>query len=149
MVANEQSAGSIPLPDPTVLTTDALHREISHLRALLEQRIKMMEAQRVELKEDLGETVRTAFASAKEAVGEQNLANQRAIEKSEAATSREVVALRRDIDDLKTRVTTVEQQKVGAREDRSGLYAGIGAISGLIFLMMGIVAFVLSRGGGP
>jgi hypothetical protein len=46
-----------------------------------------------------------------------------------------------------TRITQLESQKVGAREDRTGLYATLGAVGGLVFLVMGVLAFLAARGG--
>jgi hypothetical protein len=77
---------SRPIPDPTVLTTTALEREILHLRELLEDKIT---AER-ELRE------------------QQQKASQEAIAKTESLSNQNVEALRREIGDLKDRIGRVE-----------------------------------------
>src|SRR5580765_29323 len=106
------NGGSRPVPDPTVLTTAALYREVQHLTELLESKMnaldtkmtghflidaqrfakideqfKTIESQRVEQKRDTQDALTAALTAQKEAVGKQDEANQKAITKSEAATA--------------------------------------------------------------
>lgn len=129
-------SSSRPVPDPTSLTTEALHREVSQLRELLETfvqgenkvtgerfasittQLNLIERQRVEQKMDTKQAVDAALAAAKEAVKEQTTASERAIAKSETATTKSidqlgdkfdtaVDGLRREIGDLKERISKV------------------------------------------
>lgn len=169
MVAGEDEHGSRPVPDPTVLTTEALHREISALRELvlervdrvtevadekfdsIETQLDLIERQRVEQKKDTKDAVDAALAAAKEAVKEQTTASERAIAKSEAATTKSIDQLgvtfttaidgsRRESADLKERVVAAEQQKVGGQEARTVAQetrAGLSSVA-----QLGIAAFV-------
>lgn len=111
-----------PVPDPTLLTTQQLEREISGLRALLEQRIEerhelyqaelaglsrvnaekfskveqqfeLVERQRVEQKADTKTAVDAALSAQKEAVKEQTTASGLAIAKSETGTTKQLEQL--------------------------------------------------------
>jgi len=114
---------STPVPDPTVLTTEALQREIKGVRELLEMRVnslqhlmdsqsanrvelvnekfrkvsqefELVERQRVEQKTDTKSAVDAALIAQKEAVKEQTIAQGTAIAKSEAGTAEQLKALR-------------------------------------------------------
>jgi hypothetical protein len=153
----ETDPGSRPVPDPTVLTTEALQREVLALRESLNQRIsglrelveeelegndkvteerfasidtqlQLIERQRVEQKTDTKSALEAALSAAEKAVKEQTTASEARTDKSEASTTKSIdqlaatfdtafQGLRRDLDDLKTRMTTVEQQKVGRSEE--------------------------------
>ena len=105
-------------PDPTVLTTEQLLREINGLQELLETKLEVLdikmtghflidgqrftkideeftaiETQRVEQKRDTQDALAFALTSQKEAVGKQDEANQKAISKSEAATAETLAKL--------------------------------------------------------
>ena len=101
-----------PIPDPTLLTTEALHREIGRLQELFEARVEGL----VELWK---EAVAAALASQKELVELQTDANERAVAKSDASTTKQLDqisdtfktafdGLRRDIDSAKERISSVE-----------------------------------------
>lgn len=193
----------VPPPDPTTLTTAALHREIGVLRELIEtrfgdrdrearslarergeqftalrelllQRIAGLsdlvdekfiaaERQRIEQKSDTKAAVDAALTAQKEAVKEQTTASDRSIAKSEAATGKQleqqqetsataIDGLRRSIDDLKERIQEVAtiangfgQQKLGAKEDRTALYATVGILITVMLAMMALAAFLATR----
>lgn len=167
-----------PVPDPTSLTTEQLHREISSVRELIEarfdsvdklltekfygvgQKFDLVEKQRVEQKSDTQSAVGAALIAQKESVREQTIASERAIAKSETATMKQleqlqvnfttaVEGLRREIGDLKDRVAEVDakisgvqMQKVGAKEDRTGLYASIAVVLAVLSIISAAVAFM-------
>lgn len=139
-MSRDSDGGSRPVPDPTVLTTEALMREVASLKELLELRISnesaarysaiqnlsmrmdLTEQQRVELKRDTKNAVDAAFAAAKEAVREQTTASALSIAKSEGATNEQlrqlsttfttaVDGVTRNLDDAKDRINKLEQMQ--------------------------------------
>ncbi len=100
--------GSRPVPDPTVLTTEQLLREIARIDQRMtdllsgadeivaeklhsvELQFALVERQRVEQKVDTKSAVDAALIAQKEAVREQTTASERAIAKSEAATAKQI-----------------------------------------------------------
>ena len=153
----------IPRPDPTRLTTAALIREIAALRELLETQIDALdrltkdrfetaERHRIEQKTDTKTMLDAALASQQAAVAktEANFEKQISQLGTNAGTVNE--GLRRSLDDLKgllndlkDRVTTIESTKLGAKEDRTGLYATLAAAGGLILLMFAVFGFMLTK----
>ena len=110
------NGGSRPVPDPTVLTTEQLHREIAAAVRLLqaegegrmnlfrseiqsiqdanairfaniEKEFALVENRRVEQKVDTKTAVDAALQAAKSAVNEQTVAQEKAITKSETAAA--------------------------------------------------------------
>jgi len=141
------AAAPPPVPDPTTLTTQQLLREISSLRELMrtsldgtreitqekfrsvERYLEQAEGQRVEQKADTKAAVDAALSAAKEAVKEQTIASERAIAKSEAATSKQleqqsatfstaIGGVTVALGDVKDRVGKIEYVKQGAAETR-------------------------------
>jgi len=172
-MAVQQGVGGRPDPDPTVLTTENLQREIVGVKDLIERAInslaaltaeqfkgvhrelELVEARRVELKSDSGTTLAAALAAAKEAVGktETNFAEQLKQLGVLAATERE--AANKALVDLKERVQAIESTKLGNQEavntrqaSNSAIYAGIGAVVTLILALIAVVAFVAANDSG-
>ena len=125
-----------------------------HIQA--EQQFALVERQRVEQKKDTKDAVDAALTAQKEAVREQTAASERAIAKSEAATSKqldqlsvtfttEAASLRRELGEMKERVTTIEQQKIGAKEDRGGLYAGLAMLASFLVIALAVVGLIATR----
>ena len=183
-------------PDPTTLTTDAIRREVKELVAeqersilslrelllakieaevaLTAERFITSERLRLEQKSDTKAAVDAALTAQKEAVKEQTIASERAIAKSEAATTKQLEqqqvtfqtvsdALRRSIDEVKERsveenramrtsvseVATsangIVQQKVGAKEDRTSLYATIAVMASIAIALVAVIGFLLTK----
>jgi hypothetical protein len=139
-----------PVPDPTVLTTEQLLREIATLREYIEavtegqnrviderfnavdKEFVLIERQRVEQKADTKEALAAALQAAKEAVQEQTLASEKAISKSEDTTAKEIDGLKtqyekafeaqlRSSDELKERIAANELQIAAPREQSVGI----------------------------
>jgi hypothetical protein len=102
------------------------------------------------------EAVAAALKAQQEAAARQDEANQKAIDKSEVATSKTIVtnqelaaaqlaAMARNQDDLKDRVVRMESTKVGANENRTGMYAAIAAIGGILAIVLIIAAALATR----
>lgn len=133
-----QQVQSSPNPDPTILTTQALFREIKHIEDSMaaafkeveilstekfrrvEQQFELVERQRVEQKKDTKDAVDAALTAQKEAVKEQTAASERAIAKSEEATRKQLEQLsntfttafegmRRSIDETKERISEADK----------------------------------------
>jgi hypothetical protein len=138
-----------PVPDPTVLTTQALYREVSALQELIEQVVKgtrevidqqfykveqqfeLVERQRVEQKKDTKDAVDAALTAQKEAVREQTSASERSIAKSETATNKQLeqlattfsntqASLLARIDELKERIVDVDRKAESVAQQRAG-----------------------------
>jgi hypothetical protein len=182
---NTHTEGSRPVPDPTVLTTQALMREVEALRELLGQRIEalddkmserltgvirvrdeevrgiedklsLVEQQRVEQKKDTKDAVDAALTAQKEAVREQTTASERSIAKSETATTKSIEQLgekfdtsidgmRREVADLRERLTTVEQRRVGGQEATASTGAILGYAIGAAGVLSAVVAIIASH----
>lgn len=127
---------NFPVPDPTQLTTEALHREINALRDLLETRLDAasdLSLSRLKAIEDrfssIEGSIQIALQAQKELAALQETANQKAIDKTEKATEARLVdlaasnkataaGLHSKIDDLKDRVSRIENRKEGAQETK-------------------------------
>jgi hypothetical protein len=153
--------GSRPVPDPTLLTTEQLLREIGGLKDLVESWIdtleqvnaeklrsvwsqfEIVERQRVEQKADSKAAVDAALSAQKEAVKEQTTASERSIAKSEASTTKQLEQLSETfatnisslsglIGDNKERILALETLKVSASETRTDQRLNIGMVVGIL-----------------
>jgi len=156
-----------PTPDPTVLTTEQMLREVASAKEFMFSRIDgvvdvmvekfdgvsvqlgLVERQRVEQKNDTKAAVDAALAAAKEAVKEQTTASGLSITKSETATAEQLKQLSQTfttansgltllLNDLKTRVERIENLKQGGRETLSGIYA-FAAFLAVVTVVLGAV----------
>lgn len=186
----QREGDGTPPQDPTALTTQALIREIEGLREFQDLRIdtardtlselfkmriealnekvtqqfELVERQRVEQKKDTKDAVDAALTAQKEAVQEQTTASDRAIAKSEAATTRQleqltitfnngINSLTQRLDEVKERLNQVDNRdsvQVGARgqtlESRQQSQWGTGtiiAVAGVLLAFMGIAVTVV------
>lgn len=158
-------------PDPTVLTTAALMREIEHLNktfdqifrardeirndkfSYVEKQFALIERHREEQKLDTKAAVDAALIAQKEAVKEQTLASERAIAKSESATTKQldqqasgfstaISGVFNQLNDVKERMTRVESGKQGGTDRAQAINTVIIAVLALITMgsiIMGIV----------
>jgi hypothetical protein len=140
-----------PVPDPTVLTTEALMREVAHTRELvdaklvslggriderfrsIDEQFDLVENRRVEQKSDTKAAVDAALQAAKEAVQEQKSASDLSTAKTESGFSEQLkqlsetfstalAGITRSIDDLKERIVTIESTKAGGQQAYTVLY---------------------------
>jgi hypothetical protein len=139
-------------PDPTLLTTEALQREVNNLKEIIkntdiatreimnekfhsvDQQFVSAERARIEQKADTKAAVDAALIAQKEAVREQTLASEKAIAKSEVSTNSKLEESDKRVDDLKTRVGTIESIKRGGKEATASIYAFAGFVVTLIVI---------------
>jgi beta-phosphoglucomutase-like phosphatase (HAD superfamily) len=127
------------IPDPSTLTTEQLLREVDRVKELMvselhglegryDTQFGLIERQRVEQKTDTAVAVQAAFSAAKEAVKEQTIASDKAIDKSERAMTDQqkqmastfttaIEGVSEVLNDLKERVGRIETATVAVRED--------------------------------
>jgi hypothetical protein len=164
-----------PRPDPTILTTEQLQRavvalennfkmQLGGLRELLDarfdkvdQQFDLVERQRVEQKQDTKVAVDAALQAQKEAVREQTLASERAIAKSEAATTKQLEQLGTTfttalgstgvtLSDIKERVGRIESVKVGVQENTTHSQQSWGvavAVASVVIALMAVVVAIV------
>jgi hypothetical protein len=160
-----------PVPDPTVLTTDQLRRELGMLRELIEARIegddkfvaerfagiqKQFEERdiRTKLQVDAASTaVSAALQAQKEAAYQSQQSNDKAILKSEAGFSKEIGSLEtlinatkesltQTIGDLRSRLDRGEGGNTGAKEARQDAQMTIGTVLGIVGGIVGILTLI-------
>jgi chromosome segregation ATPase len=154
---------SRPVPDPTVLTTAQLQREIAGvdqkiaaLKDLTESDLEGLEAvvaekfntvdtqfalierQRVEQKIDSGNALAAALAAAKEAVTKNEEATKEQLAQLKATFDTAIKGVTDLLSDLRDRVGKIENLKQGGSESRAGLYAALGGA--VAFLGLTVVA---------
>lgn len=159
---------STPIPDPTELTTDALHREIAQLESSISRRfaserefvqekfnsvdkqLALIEDRRVEQKQDTSAAVAAALSAAKEAVNEQKDASDKSITKTETATDAQIAQLNQtiqtaiaglvsNVNDLKERVVVLEASKLGGMAERSESRSSSTALVGMAGLILTVI----------
>ncbi len=149
-------SGHYPYPatgDPSALTTAQLLREVGILKELMltmfqamEAKNLLLEGQRVEQKNDTKNALDAALSAAKEAVREQTIASDRAIQKSEQSTKEQLAQMNNtfqlaiatssdNLNELKDRVTRIESLKQGGQEKMTGIYAMVGFFGTLLLII--------------
>ena len=160
-----------PVPDPTILTTEQLLREIDRAIKLLTSEIKgdqetnevrfkgierefaLTEDRRKEQKVDTKVAVDAALQAAEKAVKEQTVASEKSITKSEtsaaeqskqqyATFSASLKGVSDTLADVKDRVNKIEASKVGALEIRNTQRLDMGTIIAVIAIAITIITFL-------
>lgn len=107
----EKKVGSVPVPDPTKLTTDAVDRAKAEIEKLFDEKLagskSFIDEKFVGVKTEF--TMRdialaAAFKAAEAAVKQQNESNTLAIDKAGTAFTKQIDSLDEKIDDLKARI---------------------------------------------
>jgi hypothetical protein len=107
-------------------------------------KFRIIERLRVEQKEDVKAAVDAALAAQKEAIGKSEAATKEQIAGLGATATTAYEALRRDIDDLKNRLTVVEATSLGQRESRSGFTSAANLIIAVLVLVVGVTAIIVT-----
>lgn len=151
-----------PTPDPTILTTDSLRREIAASTSLTDAKLEALsqrldtkidgnaalseerhaftrreliagEERRLEHKEDTRTTVDTAFRNAGAAITE-----------SKATATDKIRSVESTVSDLKDRVLRLETQQQTKTETRDDSRSNIGMIVGIAGALFGLIVIVLA-----
>lgn len=123
--------GSVPVPDPTKLTTDAVNAAKADIEKLFDTKMEGFRELVTEKFQGRDTALAAALKAAQELVKQQNDSNTLAIDKSADAFSKQIDSLNAKIDDLKERISDI------GRKD----WATVGAY---IVGAVGIAALVLS-----
>jgi hypothetical protein len=146
-------------------TVDALHDQIlaeiasavGRLRDVhdakfqsVDMQFKERDVRAVEQASAATRAVEAALAAQKEAVAKSEAAVGKQLEEQQKTSNTAISDLRRSIDDLKERIGEIAQvvngsvqQRVGAREDRSGLYATIGIAVTVLLAAIAVVGVIV------
>jgi cobalamin biosynthesis Mg chelatase CobN len=172
-VADTDIQDTRPVPDPTVLTTEASVRleamirnlissEITHLEVLFDQKLaeiktqlKMLDARTAEQKKDTKDALDAALAAQKEAVASQTASSEKSITKSETATTERIKgveaqqatsskAMDDKISDLKDRVVAIESIKLGNTEQTANMRAGGMDTRGNMASIMSVIMAIIA-----
>ena len=138
--------GSTPVPDPTERTTQALLREIAALKELMAARLDAME-KAMDIKFDgIQRQFSDALQAAKEAVGKQQDASDKAISKSELAFTKqidqmgELIQLSRQASD--ERINGIKEQLSMIAGTGGGLKQGWTYLTGAVILVVGLLGIL-------
>lgn len=102
------------------------------------------------------EAVAAALTAQKEAAAKQDEANAKAIDKSEKATaetiktnqelsSNRLDGLTKGLDEVKLTVNGIQNTKVGATENKAGMYAFLAAAGLIILVVIGMLTFAIAN----
>jgi cobalamin biosynthesis Mg chelatase CobN len=162
-----------PVPDPTVLTTEQLLREITGVITLLKTEIKgnqdsveirfkqiehefeVIEKHRIEQKVDTKTAVDAALQAAEKAVKEQTAASEKSVIKSEtsaaeqskqqyATFSASLKAVSDTLSDVKERVSRIEATKLGQTEHKAEAQITTGNMFSFIAVILVIVGMAVT-----
>jgi uncharacterized protein YicC (UPF0701 family) len=161
--------GSRPVPDPTVLTTAALQREIGGVResigalkeltesdlegleAVVAERFNtvstqfgLIERQRVEQKLDTGNALAAALAAAKEAVTKTEAATKEQIAQLKATIDTALGGLTTLVDDLRERVGRIEAIKQGGQEQKVESRTSTASLLTLASVIIGALGLIIA-----
>jgi len=125
-----EQIGSVPVPDPTKLTTDAVALAKEEIEKLFETKLNGFRELVIEKFEGRDTALAAALKAAQELVKQQNDSNTIAIDKAGASFAKQIESLDEKIDDLKERVSEL----AGRNWASVGAYIfGAVGIASLIF----------------
>lgn len=129
--------GTVPVPDPTKLTTDAVAAAKIELKELFDTKLNGFRELVTEKFAGRDTALAAALKSAQELVKQQNDSNTLAIDKATAAATKQIEAQGERIDDLKERIGELS----GKNWSAVGGYI-IGAV-GVVAAVSAVVAIVV------
>src|SRR5579864_6282299 len=114
---NYSRSGTVPVPDPTKLTTDAVNAAKIELTTLFDVKLASLRTELVDFEELVKEkfvgrdtALAAALHAAQELVKQQNDSNAIATDKADKATTKQIDALILRIDDLKERIAALDRK---------------------------------------
>jgi hypothetical protein len=140
--------GRVPVPDPTVLTTAALFREIEHLRELLETKISEADVRYQQRYDGQTKALDAARVAADLAVQAALVAAEKAVSKAEVAAEKRYDTLNDKMDDFKNgtavSIAAIQGQLAEYAGRGAGLSAGWGYLVGALGLVGTCIGVVLA-----
>ena len=134
-MAGGQREQNIPVPDPSLLTTEQLFREVASLKELLLAKMATTESDHLHEKELTAERFRGVyekFKDTKEALDKAFASSEKAIDKTETTFTDRIVASDVRLNDVRDRLTIVESRREGSREGMSTVGAAVmGAVAAI------------------
>lgn len=160
-----------PVPDPTVLTTEASQRlegmlrnliktELEHAaelndakRGIIHQALHDLEIRTAEQKKDTKDALDAALAAQKEQVNTQNISFEKNIAKSDTATAERIKAVETQqatsskalddkISDLKDRVIAMEAGRTGVHQSGIDMRAILTSAVGVVAVLIALISLV-------
>jgi polyhydroxyalkanoate synthesis regulator phasin len=131
MPARFETQGSIPVPDPTRLTTDAVRAAQEEIEKLFDTKLTGFRELVTEKFAGRDTALAAALKAAQELVKQQNDSNTIAIDKAATAFTKQIDSLDEKINDLKARVADLSGRN----------WASVG---GYIVGAAGVIAVVIS-----
>jgi hypothetical protein len=159
----DHNGGLRPIPDPTLLTTQQLLREIDTVKDLLRAEVNSIatanyvrfaeiagrfgrvEDQRIEHKRDTQLNVDAALNAQKEAANKSEANTKEQITQQYATVTAELKAITEKITDLSGRVGTIEAVKIGGQEMKSNTRLDVSAIISIALFIIALIGFFATR----
>ena len=140
---SDNPRSNLPIPDPTVLTTAQLLREMGALKELFETKLSALKEQLLDVRSAQKDALELAFETTKDATTLQNSYIRETIAKSEGSTAQEIQSLKALVAANKTS-SDEKMDLVNSRLDRGdGKSTGITATTAT---MLAVGALVVSIG---
>lgn len=165
--------GSVPVPDPTALTTEQVDKAKIELTRLFDEQLhglskeigvkfdwiadqlSTIERHRIEQKVDTKTAVDAAFAASKEASAQQAASSEKAIAKTELAAieqskqqqttfAAELKGIIGQVSDIKDRLITIEALKLGSIQQKTSAHDDQRAITTMIAVSISVMGLLLS-----
>jgi hypothetical protein len=165
MTDNKGTQGSTPVPDPTLLTTEALKRDNAALKELFGQQLRALqdlaferisknraicdtrfqaidhelsigEDKRIEQKKDTKDAVDAALRAADARTNKSEISTNEAIKQLGVKFDIAIEAQRREINDLKDRINRTAGNKEGGELQMGKIYAAIGAVGAVLAIIV-------------
>jgi Trk K+ transport system NAD-binding subunit len=150
-VMADQQISTIPIPDPTLLTTEQLRRELSNLRELMESKMSALadvhgeRFKGVDARFSAGETALAAALLSQKDLGAAHIhATTEAAGKAEAAFTKQVDALGERISEIKERLDRGEGSSGGVRLAQTDTRASMGQLMTAGSLVLLAISIVIS-----